>query len=277
MKVQYHCTLPDGATRVIAPLGMVTPHGGAAATEVIGGATQTLTEASTGQNVLLIKPEASELTIVWTHDLAHSGPYPDEMFEMRDTRFTRFADDLAAEAREVGGNLVGLARAKAIACATASRFTYGHPEARFNDGFDLVPALDCGLVEGSCVDINTYLIAALRASGLEAGYVTVFYFPAEKGGHCSDGHCWVVTRIDGQTQEWDIAHHLKMGTRDIQPGLNPKPGQRVACFHSMGLDFPDIGVVGIKALIEPLALQGDQIMRFEAPKIHLFADARASA
>lgn len=275
MKVQYQCDVPTGASFIVAPSGLVTPHGGTAGVDVVGGVARPLTEASTGQTALLIEPDAPEITITWTFDDALAGPYPDEMFVRRDSRFTRFADDLVAEAHEAGGNLTGLARARAIACATAERFTYGHPDALFNDGLDAVPALGCGLVEGSCVDINTYFIAALRAAGLEAGYVTGFFFPAEKGDHCTDGHCWVVTRVDGATQEWDIAHHLKMGTRDIHPGLNPKPGQRAACFHSMGLNFPDIGVVDAKALIEPIAVLGDQVTPFEAPRIRLFADAHA--
>ena len=108
-----------------------------------------------------------------------------------------------AEVEAFAGQYAGFDRAVAVACATAERFTYGHPETRFNDGLNEVPALGCGLTEGSCVDINTYFIAALRAAGIEAGYVTGVFFPAEKGDHCDDGHCWVVTRIDGETREWE--------------------------------------------------------------------------
>jgi arylsulfatase A-like enzyme len=103
----------------------------------------------------------------------------------------------------------------------------------------------------------------------EAGYATGFFFPADKRDHCEDGHCWVVTRIDGATQEWDIAHHLKLGTRTVAPGLNPKPGFRAACFHSMGLDFPSEGVTGLKALIEPIPLGASAPRDFEAPRIRL--------
>lgn len=115
-----------------------------------------------------------------------------------------------------------------------------------------IPALGCGTAEGSCVDINTYFIASLRAAGFDAGYVGGCFFPAEKGGRCDDMHCWVVTRDQGEVLEWDIAHHLKLGRRDIVPGLNPKPGYRVALSHSMGLTVPDLGVACLKLLTEPV-------------------------
>ncbi len=267
-KVSYQAAIPDNAAFVLAPAGLDTPHGTCMDVAVTGGSASALTEAHTGQTALCIVPEASELTVTW-HFSSGSGAYPEAMFVHRKSRFTRFADALVHEANEAAGEREGLDRAIAIACATAERFTYGHPEAVFNEGLDEVPALGCGLVEGSCVDINTYFIAALRAAGIEAGYATGFFFPAEKRDHCEDGHCWVVTRIDGATQEWDIAHHLKLGTRTIAPGLNPKPGFRAACFHSMGIDFPSHGIMGLKALIEPIPLGETAPRNFAAPEIRL--------
>lgn len=269
MKVTYTCTLPAGTSHVVAPGGLNTPHGHCIDFSATGGTVRDVIEGTTGQTAKLITPAADKMSLIWTFDEGHSSAYPEEMFQHRPSRFTRFADDLVTEAEDAAGDLTGLARARAIACAAAERFTYGHPEDTFNDGLEEVPALGCGIVEGSCVDINTYFIAALRAAGVEAGYATGFYFPAEKGDHCTDGHCWVVTRIDGQTQEWDIAHHIKTGTRDIHPGLNPKPGRRAACFHSMGLAFPEFGVEGIKALIEPAAITPGGAVRFTAPEIRL--------
>ena len=112
--------------------------------------------------------------------------------------------------------------------------------------------------------------------GVEAGYITGYFFPQERGGTCADGHCWVVTRHNGAVQEWDIAHHLKMGTRDIRPALNPKPGARVACFHSMGLAFPELGITELKALIEPVAVHEGRAIPFDTPQINLDpADAMA--
>ena len=266
--ITYAAPLAAGTTAVLVPGGLSTPHGRMTGLSATGAQVAKTTEATTGQTAYVVTPETEVLQLTFHFDHV-AGAYPQAMFTPHPSRFTRFADDLVAEAQETAGTLTGIDRARALACAAAERFTYGHPEDRFNDGLDEIPALGCGLVEGSCVDINTYFIAALRAAGIEAGYATGFYFPTEKGDTCTDGHCWVVTRIDGATQEWDIAHHLKMDTRDIHPGLNPKPGFRAACFHSMGLRFDDLGVVDAKALIEPVALVAGHPRTFDAPDIRL--------
>ena len=264
----YTAPLATGTAAVLVPGGMGTPHG--RMTGLTAGAARVarIREATTGQGAYIVTPDADTLNLTFHFDHV-AAPYPEALFVPHASRFTRYADDLIVGAQEIAGDLMGLDRARALACAAAERFTYGHPEDRFNDGLDEIPALGCGLVEGSCVDINTYFIAALRAAGIEAGYVTGFYFPAEKGGTCTDGHCWVVTRIDGATQEWDIAHHLKMGTRDIHPALNPKPGFRAAAFHAMGLRFDAFGASVIKALIEPLALISERLEPSQTPDIRL--------
>lgn len=77
----------------------------------------------------------------------------------------------------------------ALVAEAESRFDYAHLEQRFNDGTDSVPYLACGLTPGSCVDINTYLVASFRAAGYEAAYVYGYFFPAERGGCTDDGHC----------------------------------------------------------------------------------------
>lgn len=268
MDVSYTAQVPKGTEEILIPGGMVTPHGTWAVVEV--PEMVNVVEATTGQRAYRMVPYDAEVSISFRFEPS-SGSYSDAIFISHPSRFTRFANDLVAEVDEIAGSLTGLERARAVACHVASRFTYGHPEARFNDGFDTVPALGCGIAEGSCVDINTYFIAALRAAGIEAGYLTGFFFPEEKGGTCEDGHCWVVTRIDGETMEWDIAHHLKIGTRDIHPGLNPKPGQRLACFHSMGLAFPDLDLREMKALIEPVAVARGQVINFTTPRIRMNA------
>jgi hypothetical protein len=272
MHLTYSARLPDHARAVLIPGGLMTPHGTCTAiptpemTEVV--------EATTGQRAYRLIPGSAEFSVKF-RVTPSVGRYADAIFTPHLSRFTRFAEDLLDEITKVVGDLTGTERAIAVACHVAGRFTYGHPDTRFNDGFDVVPALGCGLTEGSCVDINTYFIAALRAAGIEAGYITGFFFPQEKDGTCEDGHCWVVTRIDGVTAEWDIAHHLKLGTRDIRPGLNPKPGQRFACFHSMGLNFPDLGIAEMKALIEPVVVTGGRVSNFAAPNIRVVETAPA--
>ena len=277
IEVRYTATLPAGVEAILAPGGIATPHGTCTGCHIKGGEAYEVAEATTGTPAWAVTPQSDRVTVTYRFEDTVTAPYPAAMFEHRPSRFTRFADDLVAEAEDAAGDRTGLDRAAAIACATAERFTYGHPEEKFNDGLDEIPALGCGLTEGSCVEINTYFIAALRAAGIEAGYVTGFFFPEEKGDRCTDGHCWVVTRIDGETREWDIAHHLKLGTRDIRPGLNPKPGQRAAVFHSMGLSFPELGISDLKALIEPVAIVAGRAIPFDAPEIRLVRPARAAA
>jgi len=272
-EVIYTVDVPDGTDAVLVPGGIATPHGTIVEIGCDEASLDLVAEATTGQSVGIVRSPAGSVTLRLRCDAGQVAPYPDKMFDPAPSRYTCAADDLVIEAKDAARDLKGLARAQAIASHTADRFSYGHPEARFNDGHDVVPALGCGVTEGSCVDINTYFLAALRASGIEAGYVTGFFFPQEKTDHCTDGHCWVVTRIDGVTHEWDIAHHLKLGTRDIAPALNPKPGHRVACFHSMGLDIPERGGLALKALIEPMAVRDGQVLRFKEPAIRLAVPA----
>lgn len=268
----YRVPVTPGA-HVLAPGGFDTPHAVCQSLHVTGGTAEPIEEATTGQRAYRITTDAPELRLTWTFRQAPGSAYPDITFQPKPSRYTRFAEALAAETAEIAPKANPADRAVAIARATAERFTYGHPEDRFNDGFDEVPALGCGIAEGSCVDINTYFIAALRSAGIDAGYVTGVFFPTEKDGAAEDGHCWVVTRIDGVCQEWDIAHHLKMGTRAVAPGLNPKPGFRAALFHSMGLEFPAAGVGLTKALIEPQQIAGAGLQRFETPEIRLYHPA----
>ncbi len=251
LKITVNCETP---TNLLAPMGLATPHLAPAAFHVEGGTMAGVCERQTGQWAALLQPSAEKMIL--TTEFRADGPaYPDAMFAHRPNRYTRAAEALAVSARgtaaQAGGGLAGVA---AIVNDVCAQFTYGHPDTRFYEDTHEMPQL-CGLTEGSCVDINAYLIAALRAAGYQAGYVVGYFFPEEKGGTCNDMHCWVVTRLDGLTLEWDIAHHLKMGMRDIQPGLNPKPGTRVPVFHSMGLDFPDQNLKEIKLLSEPIWLR----------------------
>lgn len=121
-----------------------------------------------------------------------------------------------------------------IVAATAAKFRYDHPDHRFNEGADAVPALSCGLTPGSCVDINTYLVASCNAVDIPAAYFAGYFFPRERHGVTNDMHCWVVTWAGGVQQEWDIAHHIKAGRNRIVPGYNPKPGHRYAMSFGRG-------------------------------------------
>ncbi len=258
--VRVDATQSDGRL-LLAPVGMATPHQRPTGFHVAGGSVELVAEATTGQWAALVRPrlEASAdpvITVSYTVEHAVDW-YPPALFEPRRNRYTDAAEALVQDVRRIAAQAGGgHAAIEAIVNDTAQKFSYGHPEERIG-GMAEIPLLGCGLTEGSCVDINTYLIAALRAAGLEAGYATGYFFPEEKAGTCDDMHCWVVTRHAGVVMEWDIAHHLKMGTRTICCGLNPKPGRRIALFHSMGLDFLQIGVSRLKLLAEPVWIDAD--------------------
>ena len=250
--------LAPGA-RLLAPAGMATPADTVAAATVTGGRiAAVLPEPELGLAALDIAAEGGALTLCY--DIVPGGPaYPEVVFAPRATRYTTAADDLAQASSEVaraaGGGLAGIA---ALVAEAEARFAYAHPEMRFNDGTEAVPYLSCGLTPGSCVDINTYLVASLRAAGFEAGYVYGYFFPAGKGGVTDDQHCWVVTRHAGDVQHWDIAHHMKVGLGPARPALNPRPGWRVALGHSMGHRYGHgAGAVAVKLLAEPTAIGAD--------------------
>ncbi|MEC9343679.1 MAG: transglutaminase-like domain-containing protein [Pseudomonadota bacterium] len=254
-----HAGGPGG--HLLAPVGIPAPDRTPAGFAVAGGSHELVFDQS-GQAAALIRPsKAAPLTLTYTFRPGGTC-YPEAMFAHRDNRYTRAGEGVASEARRIAGRARdGHAAIGAIVNAVADKFSYGHPEHRFNEGFDEVPHLSCGLTEGSCVDINTYLIASLRAAGFDAGYVTGYFFPAEKNGRCDDMHCWVVTRHHGVVLEWDIAHHMKLGKRPVCCGLNPKPGERVAIGHSMGLDFPELSIADMKLLAEPVWLDSDGKVR----------------
>ncbi len=250
-------SLDDPGAAILAPVGLHTPQSQALGLTVTGGQAEFVEQPQTGQTIAHITPQGGPLTLSFAFD-GEPGAYPPAIFTPIPSRFTRAADSLLAEVSGIGTT------AGEIACAVAQRFDYGHPERRFYDGHDdSLPALGCDRGTGSCVDINMYFLAALRATGIEAGYVAGAFFPAEKGDWCSDGHCWVVTRSAEGVQEWDIAHHLKMGRRDIAPGLNPRPGFRVALSHGLGMTMPGGGVV--KLLAQPVL----------AASPHAYVDVRA--
>jgi len=244
---------------ILAPTGTTTCHQAVTRLTVTGGRIVAMaTEADLGLGAAVIAPEGpGPVRLRYAVADAPSGAgYPEAAFRRRDNRHTRAAAALAEAsrviARDAGGGRAGI---EALVAEAEARFEYAHPERRFTDGMDAIPHLSCGLTPGSCVDINTYLVGSLRSAGYEAAYLYGYFFPQERGGMTDDGHCWVATRHDGEILEWDIAHHIKAGLGPTQPGLNPRPGERVAVSHSMGHLY-DLGdrTVSLKLLGEPMRL-----------------------
>ncbi|MBF9038985.1 transglutaminase family protein [Rhodobacterales bacterium LSUCC0246] len=243
---------------LLAPTGIMTRYQDITSFGVQGGRiTSLLHETDLGLSAAMILPDRDTVTLSYAIDEARVGrAYPTVAFEPRDSRYTIASEELQCASQEIaqaaGGGAAGIA---ALVAATEARFAYDHPIEKFNDGMERVPYLSCGLTPGSCVDINTYLVASLRGAGYEAAYVYGYFFPEARGGFTDDGHCWVVTRHAGTVLEWDIAHHMKAGLGPTKPGLNPRPGARVAVTHSMGQRYCGKGLdLEVKVLGEPMRL-----------------------
>lgn len=246
---------------VMAPVGITTPHDSVTSTGVKGArVVNVLMEPELGLGALLLEVQDDSVQIM--HQLSpvpDTAAYPESVFTPRRNRFTEASDQLAHASREIaaaaGGGLEGI---KALVAEAETRFTYAHPEIRFNDGSEKVPYLSCGLTPGSCIDIHTYLVASLRAAGFEAGYVYGYFFSEERGGQTNDMHCWVITRHNGVVMEWDVAHHMKAGLGPTRSCLNPRPGHRVAFGHSLGHRYTTAQgqPINLKLLAGPLVLSG---------------------
>lgn len=151
-----------------------------------------------------------------------------------DHPLSRASPELASQIAGLVEGMGDPAKEAVIMSHVASSFRYGHGNDRFTDGTDSVPMLSCGLTRGSCVDIHTYAVAALRSAGLRAAYVAGVFW-AEGDLVSNDMHCWVVTESDA-LRFWDISHDVIVG-RDPQPDLSAKPGHRLPFSIGRGQRF----------------------------------------
>ncbi|MEO0342686.1 MAG: transglutaminase family protein [Pseudomonadota bacterium] len=239
-------------------MGISTPHHSVASVD-INTDYKTYHIPGSNQWVGVTGVPGHPVRLTYTYANTHC-PYPEEMFAPRPSRFTRVADGVAEDVKPFQDTDDS---AQSVVDHVTSLFRYGHVDTTYYDDADELPQL-CDMVTGSCVDINAYLIASLRAAGVEAGYITGYFFPEEKAGSTYEMHCWVVSRDEVHgCREWDIAHFLKMGRRDVHAGLNPKPGRRAAIAHSMGHNIPALGIEDAKLIAEPMWITLDGPERAE--------------
>jgi hypothetical protein len=165
------------------------------------------------------------------------GGWPARHFEPAVNQYVAAAPELVEGIRQLtigaSGEREKLTR---IIALTASLFEYDHPPVKFYEGKDAIPLLT-QLTKGSCVDINTFLMSALYSIGIPAAYYSGCFFEDGKPPTAHQSHCWVSTYTDGEQQDWDIAHHIMVGRREVKPSLNPKPGTRLAMSCGRGLKF----------------------------------------
>jgi transglutaminase-like putative cysteine protease len=163
-----------------------------------------------------------------------SQPTPDEVYRRFDNVYTEappaLREAVEAEVATAGSDDEAVRR---IVDFVAQRFDYGarNPELT-------TPQLVCDIASGNCIDINTILLSAFQAAGVEACYRAGFFFKTPEPGTRADGmHCWVTTRVAGRERHWDIAHCLQTGRIPVVPSLNPAGGLRVAASTGRGLTF----------------------------------------
>ena len=252
------------ALGLLVPQAISTEHQTFEGLECVGGwSPQILAEKTSGQCAVLLSGCSD--TPILTYSFSDNGiEKRPEDFARFDNRYTR----ASLEMRQIIENLVDenpVRTAQNIVTHTASLFDYGHPDERFNDGHDEVPVIACGTAKGSCIDINTYLISAMRVAGISTVYFAGYFFPEERGGITTDMHCWVATWMEddgtgGHWLEWDIAHHMKMGLgpEEVRPAYNPKPGVRQAITYGRGLRFDVNGFeLTLSHLSEPMWVYPD--------------------
>jgi transglutaminase-like putative cysteine protease len=225
------CAAAHDAVALIVPLGIDTEFQRFQSFEVPSGWDTTIVaESRTRQRAAVLQPPHRSATAQLRHTFSSSGSaLPNEAYTPEDTALTTAATELAHAscniARAAGGGLEGIS---AIVADTSARFDYGQvPMAeRWYYGRDAIPIVAC--TAGNCIDINTYLVAALRAANYDATYLTCYFFDDSLKGTAIGMHCWVRTRHGAITQDWDIAHFKKANRTDVSAMMNPIPGQRFA-------------------------------------------------
>lgn len=211
----------------------------------------------------LLRPAGEALRLRYAFDCAApeaEGFAPPEAFwSVARNAMTTAAPALAAEARALTEGAADQREAiRRLIDHAATLFHYGHPEERFTDGQAAVPAL-CGLTRGSCLDINTYLLAAALSLGIRGQYVAGYWFHPERTT-TPDFHCWLAFLPAGAAAPlfWDLAHAVKwaesLGAR-IGEGLNPAGGRRLAMSCGRGLRFATPwGETTVSHFAEPIRL-----------------------
>lgn len=188
-------------------------------------------------------------------------------WQIQSNRYTTASVELLEHARCLcEGKESTQLKIRALIDQAAEIFGYGHQDQRFNEGHDEVPHL-CGTAKGSCVDINTYLIAAARSLDIPVQYIAGYWFHSDKT-ETLDMHCWLVFMADGEPLFWDLAHHLKWDVPELNPGLNPAGGRRVPMSYGRGLIFetPN-GTVQISHFSEPVWVLPDGSL--EEPEVRI--------
>ena len=249
---------PDEAAILIAPIPF--DHWGQRSklTDLTGLKNQTeLKAANSGQKAVIAKPIDQHLpALSYALEETNIAPAP-FVWNVPENQYTRADNSLTELAIDLVKNLTTeTAKIFALIEYASDMFGYGHTEGRFYQGLESVPAV-CGTTKGSCVDINTFLLAAALSLDIKGQYIAGYWFHPDKT-ETLDMHCWLAFEADNEVLFWDLAHHLKWGVEKLAPGLNPAGGRRIAMSCGRGLEFETInGRVSISHFSEPVWIMPD--------------------
>ncbi|WP_017667334.1 transglutaminase domain-containing protein [Sandarakinorhabdus sp. AAP62] len=242
------------------PVPPETDHQRVLGTDFAGTAPQRVVHDADGRTAAWLLPLRAGRLVRLRHRFEPAGAgLPDAAFVPGTSPFERASPALAVQITSLELPAAPHARCQAVIQFVADHFDYGRREQALGADADAMPALACGLTPGTCVDMHTLAVAALRAAGLAATYVIGAHVADGRSQHPT-GHCWLNVRAPETPPHWDISHHAQYGQRQITPVLNPRPGRRFALSHGRGLQFdgPDGPVSlpslsGVHMLTGPLA------------------------
>lgn len=244
---------------LLVPTGFDDGYERPCSVELENGATRTERNAGfLGQTALEVWPDRHGQPVSIRYGFEPSSSVlPDRVWQPQSNRYTQASQALMGEVREtVNTDLPVHEQIRQLIETAETHFSYGHGDGRFNDGEETVPTV-CGTTRGSCVDINTWLLAAAKVLDIPVQYVAGYWFHPEKTV-THDMHCWMMFRAAGEVVCWDLAHHLKWGVEGRQPGRNPAGGRRVAMTIGRGLRFEaSHGEFTISHFSEPVWLHPD--------------------
>ncbi|MCE1235781.1 MAG: transglutaminase-like domain-containing protein [Hyphomicrobiales bacterium] len=189
------------------------------------------------QKALVLDVERpDELAVAFDFD-DRPGAWDEGVFTPTGGRHETPSAELVATMSEIAPvDLPPHRRVERIVAHVETRFTYGTRAVGLGDDTAAMPVLACDVHLGTCVDTHSYAVAAMRAAGFSAAYVSGVFFPAGET-EASPGHCWFVVRVGAEIQTWDVSHFLKYDLGPVRLVDDPKPGRRHALSAGRDLRF----------------------------------------
>lgn len=200
-----------------------------------------LTATNGRQQAFFFRATTEQPRLHLTFEETTDGRFPPHFFTPVEGPHERPSADLIAFVQELApSELSTVDRAWRIIRHVEERFTYGKRPVGLGDDAEAMPALTCGIHQGTCVDSHSYTVAALRATGIEAAYISGIFFPAGQTVY-PPGHCWVGLDTPGLVSQLEISHHIEYDLGPVTGELNPKPGTRFAMSQGRDLVFEIAG------------------------------------